>query len=148
MIWKITTLILAVAVLFLIVEPYMQTTIEQDIHDEEAHAHEELLDASSWNPSVEIEILEDPKSGWNVHIITENFEFNPEGASKEHVDGEGHAHVYLDGVKLNRVYSEWYHIAKIEPGTHEIRVTLNANSHEDLEVNGEQVEAIETITVE
>ena len=28
----------------------------------------------------------------------------------QHVPGEGHAHVYLDGRKIMRIYSEWFHL--------------------------------------
>jgi hypothetical protein len=28
----------------------------------------------------------------------------------QHVPGEGHAHVYLDGRKIMRIYNEWFHL--------------------------------------
>ena len=40
----------------------------------------------------------------------------------EHVDGEGHTHLYIDGEKITRVYSNWYYLGKLEPGEHTIRV--------------------------
>jgi hypothetical protein len=36
--------------------------------------------------------------------------WRPEQASKKHVSGEGHAHVYLDGRKITRIYNEWFHL--------------------------------------
>jgi len=56
-----------------------------------------------------------------------------------HVPSEGHAHLYIDGKKVTRLYGEWYHIPSLSPGTHKITVTLNANSHEDLMVKGKVV---------
>jgi len=31
-------------------------------------------------------------------------------ASMKHVPGEGHAHVYLDGRKIMRIYNNWFHL--------------------------------------
>ena len=99
-------------------------------------------------PSIDIAVHKDLKSGWNVEMQTENFRFAPEHASSEHVAGEGHAHVYVDDVKLNRVYSDWYHISHLESGEHEIRVTLNANSHDELTVGGKILEDTQKISVQ
>ena len=96
-------------------------------------------------PSVALEVTPDPKSGWNLHVTTTNFEFAPWNASGEHVWGEGHAHLYVDDVKVGRLYTEWYHLAALEEGTHTIHVTLNGNDHQDLAVDGELVE--DTVTI-
>lgn len=92
-------------------------------------------------PTLEIEVHEDPKTGWNVHIITENFRFAPQHASLAHQPGEGHAHLYVDAVKIARVYGEWFHIASLPPGQHYIAVTLNSNNHDDLAVDGTVISA-------
>ncbi len=97
--------------------------------------------------SVEVEAAVDAVSGVNVQIIPSGFTFAPEKVNQEHADGEGHAHIYVDGVKLSRVYTPWLHIDGLEPGVREIRVTLNANSHSDYTWNGEAVEATTSITV-
>ena len=44
--------------------------------------------------------------------------------------GEGHAHLYIDGEKIARIYGPWYHVGKILPGAHTIVATLNANNHD------------------
>jgi cytochrome oxidase assembly protein ShyY1 len=31
-------------------------------------------------------------------------------ASMKHVPGEGHAHVFLDGRKIMRIYNQWFHL--------------------------------------
>jgi hypothetical protein len=63
------------------------------------------------------------------------------------VAGEGHAHLYIDGKKITRLYGEWYFIPSLKPGTHTIRVTLNANTHEDYAVGGKLVEDTVTVVV-
>jgi len=80
-------------------------------------------------PSVTITVTPDAVSGWNLHIETTNFRFAPENASTSHVQGEGHAHIYINGQKVARHYGAWYHIAKLPGGTNTVEVVLSANDH-------------------
>lgn len=61
-------------------------------------------------PKASLKVTKDPTGGFNVHLHTSNFVWRPEMASKNHVIGEGHAHVYLDGRKIMRIYNEWFHL--------------------------------------
>jgi len=61
-------------------------------------------------PQATLEIQKDPTGGFNVQVKTTNFLWRPEMASMQHVAGEGHAHVYLDGRKIMRIYNEWFHL--------------------------------------
>ncbi len=97
--------------------------------------------------SVSVQVLADSVSGVNVRIAPQGFTFAPGNVNGTHVDGEGHAHIYVDGVKISRVYTPWYYLGDVEPGDHEIRVTLNANSHNEYTFNGEKVEATTHFTV-
>ena len=98
-------------------------------------------------PTVKVTVHKDPKAGWNLQVQVENFRFAPEHASTPHLPGEGHAHLFIDGKKITRLYGEWYHIPTLTPGTHKITVTLNANSHEDLTVKSKIVSATQDIHV-
>lgn len=98
-------------------------------------------------PAIWMDIQADPAGGFNIHFITRNFRFSPENVNKDHVMGEGHAHLYVDGVKTARVYSEWFHLTSPEPGTHEIKVTLNSNNHSEYTIRNEAISAVETIKV-
>lgn len=115
--------------------------------DHSAMMHEklELID-TEWRPEVNIKAYEDPKAGYNVHLSLKNFEFAPENASTDHREGEGHAHIYVNGMKISRLYSNWVHVA--DPGTDavNIRVTLNANDHSDLALSGAVIEDSVTMT--
>ena len=97
-------------------------------------------------PSVDIRVIKDAKSGYNIQLITKNFKFTPEKVNKENVMNEGHAHIYINGVK-NRVYSEWYHVEdeKLTQPINQIRATLNANDHSEYTVNSRPIEAIGAI---
>ena len=97
--------------------------------------------------SVSLQADVDSLSGVNVQIITEGFSFSPENVNGQHMDGKGHAHIYVDGVKLSRVYTPWHHLSDLEPGMREIKVILNDNNHNTYTWNGEAVEATTHISV-
>ena len=98
-------------------------------------------------PTVKVAVRPDAKAGWNLQVQTQNFRWAPERASAQHVAGEGHAHLYIDGKKITRLYGEWYFLPSLRPGSHMIRVTLNANTHEDYTVGGRLVEDVVTVVV-
>lgn len=97
--------------------------------------------------SVAITAEPDADGGVDVRIVTEGFRFAPESVDQAHAPGSGHAHIYLDGVKLGRVFESKYRIDQLRPGEREIRVTLNTNDHSDLVFDGAKVEATTTINV-
>lgn len=115
--------------------------------DEHAMMHEMLVEASSPAPTLDVVVHKDPMSGYNVELLTTNFRFAPENASLEHVPGEGHGHIYVDGTKINRLYGNWYHLGKLEEGQREIKVSLSANNHGIYAVNGEEIAVTKVITV-
>ncbi len=92
------------------------------------------LPAGTEAPTLAVQAVEDPMTGWNLHIMTENFTFSPENASRDHIPGEGHAHVYINGVKLGRFYGPWVHLDGLPDGQVEVRVGLFANDHRQLAV--------------
>ncbi len=101
-----------------------------------AHVHPKYEVTDPPNaPTVRLEATPDSKSGWNIRLITNRFRFRPDAVGSTTIEGEGHAHMYLDGQKIARVYGEWYHLPNIE-GEHEVRVTLNTNDHQDYAVDG------------
>ena len=95
--------------------------------------------------SIEISATVEP-GGVRVFITTENWRWAPDEVDQDHVPGSGHAHIYVDGEKIDRVYGPTYVLTGLSPGRREVRVTLNANSHNELLVGGEPVE--DTVTVE
>ncbi|WP_120636230.1 hypothetical protein [Ruegeria sp. EL01] len=115
-----------------------------------AHDHSAVINlpAGPNAPSVKIAVVKDPMAGWNLHVLPQNFEFAPESASAADQLGEGHAHVYANGVKLARLYGNWMHLAGLPKGKVEIKVSLNGNSHSQLLVDGVPVSASEVIQVD
>ena len=134
------------------VQPWMKGTVvvsesQNDAH-EEGGGHKHSIIESTVPVSIDIDVDVDPEGGVNVNIITEGWTWAPENVNGKDVPGEGHAHVYVDGVKINRVYSPHYYLENIEPGERVIRVSLNTNEHNEFTVNGKLAEATQTITVE
>ncbi|MEO3413036.1 hypothetical protein AAFO92_00125 [Roseovarius sp. CAU 1744] len=108
-----------------------------------AHKHSAAtnLPADSDTPSVAIQMIKDPMTGWNLRVTPHNFRFAPENASSADMRGEGHAHVYINGEKLGRLYANWIHLPSLPEGDVEVKVSLNGNSHSPLMVEGVPVEA-------
>ncbi len=116
----------------------------------DGHSHGDGFEAADPVPSVEIEVVEDPMSGYNVHVTTTDFTFTPESVGDEETtSGEGHAHLYVDGQKVGRVYGEWFHLNQdLSAGDHDIRVVLSANDHSDYVSGGDPIEATTTVMVD
>lgn len=67
--------------------------------------------------------------GWQVTITVEDFTFSEDKMGMPHEAGTGHAHIYVGGMKLGRVFGPDFKIGQLPAGSHEIRVTLNTNDH-------------------
>ena len=80
--------------------------------------------------------------GYNVRVQTLNFTFTPQNIDMDPIPGEGHAHLYLDGVKIARLYGEWYPPGRASPRTPKLlTVALYANDHSPFTVDGLPVSA-------
>lgn len=120
-------------------------------HDAIGHAmiHDTPMDVPAETaPGVQMKLMADPMTGYNLNVMVDNFTFSPQGASLAPVSGQGHAHVYVNGEKLSRLYGEWMHIASLPKGEVTVEVTLNSNDHRPLAVNGELISTSTTLTVE
>ncbi|WP_171132949.1 MULTISPECIES: hypothetical protein [unclassified Ruegeria] len=94
------------------------------------------------SPGPTIALVQDPEvrpEGFDVEIRVENFEFTRVDDSAPHVDGQGHAHIYLNGLKLGRLYEERFAIGTLAPGEYVLSVVLNTNDHRPYVSNGEPV---------
>lgn len=113
----------------------------KSLADQAKMAHPQLeVPAGVAAPEVQLHAMKDPDGGWNLHLMTKNFIFTPGNAGKNEVMGEGHAHLYVNGKKIARVYSNWIHI-KLDKGVNKLKVSLNTNLHKDYAVNGKMIES-------
>ena len=99
-------------------------------------------------PQIKMTIKRDAAGGWNMHLKVDNFRFTPENANLLPIIGEGHAHLYLNGKKLARIYGEWYHIDWLPPGTNILKISLNANDHSMFTYKGKMIEKEVKVVVE
>jgi hypothetical protein len=102
-------------------------------------------------PKVTLEVQKDPTGGFNVHVVTSNFVWRPEMASMQHVPGEGHAHVYLDGQKIMRIYNEWFHLNTYQfstrAGEQLLSIEFVGNDHAPYTIQGLPVGAEQLVDV-
>lgn len=99
-------------------------------------------------PSVDLVVHPDQMKGWNLEVKVSNFRFAPEHASSNDRPGEGHAHLYVNGEKITRIYGNWYYLGILEPGRNQLRVNLNSNDHKQLVHQGQPIEDVEVIEVD
>lgn len=129
-------------------QPAMDHDLTVGEVDHSAHNHETVVSvpAGPGAPGLKLSVVKDPETGWNLHIQTRNFTFAAANAGATHKDGEGHAHLYINGEKRARVYGDWFHIAALPAGQVQVSVSLNTNDHHALAVDG--VPLIETLLIE
>lgn len=113
-----------------------------------SHDHKTLTEVGDVAPVLTLSIHPDGPQSRNLHIGVTGFTFDPKGVNGPHVPGHGHAHVYVNGVKMPRAYSPWVQLLALPKGTHEIRVTLNANDHSQLARNGQPIEATIPVVID
>lgn len=118
----------------------MSPDMEQGAHSGHSHGMMVIPDGQPV-PQVTVDVFPDPVSGWNLQVQTANWTFAPESVNASSVPTEGHAHLYINGEKVTRIYGEWYHIPSLPPGEHVITVGLNANGHEALMHEGAPIAA-------
>ncbi|MFW2590221.1 hypothetical protein [Sagittula sp. SSi028] len=89
-------------------------------------------------PTITHLVFPDEMDGYNVQILTRNFTFTPSAINKDVVANEGHAHLYINGEKISRVYGNWMHIPSsfLVTGANAVSVTLNANDHSEWSKDG------------
>lgn len=98
-------------------------------------------------PQIAIHVAQDHLAGWNLSVDLTDFRLAPEKASLEAVPGEGHLHVYVDGIKTARLYSTDYYLGKWPEGVHEVAVVVTANDHAPYSIDGNPIKAVATFEV-
>lgn len=128
---------------------YNQTGHYQASHHSGAHSHETVpIPAGEQIPSIEGSVKIDHSGSWLLHIKTDDFKYAPEKAGLNEVNySEGHAHLFVNGEKINRLYGNYYNLGELEPGTHHIKVTLNANNHGTYTVDGQEIAYHKTLKI-
>lgn len=107
---------------------------------------------------LDLEISDDAMSGYNLTIHTQNYVMQPPPAQLSMAEmmspslaGEqllGHAHLYINGEKIQRVYGKYLHLPQtlFKAGTNSISVSLNNHGHMYWQQSGKKV--IATLMIE
>ncbi len=85
--------------------------------------------------------------GFTVEIDLEDFEFVVTEDDAAHVPGQGHAHVYLNGLKLGRLYDNSFELGSLSAGAYSLRIGLNTNDHRPYVSGGVPVESVFNFTI-
>ncbi len=82
-------------------------------------------------PAVEARLGRDDRDGYNLWLKLDNYRLTPGRTGQAPRANEGHAVLFINGVKVYRLYSTWTHLprALFRDGFNYLRVTLNANNH-------------------
>ena len=89
-------------------------------------------------PALSAMLVEGSTGDWVLTLEVSNFAFDESAADGPHEPGIGHGHLYVDGVKIGRIYAT-EHPMEMAPGMHTIRITLNTNDHRAYHVDGDPV---------
>ncbi|MEL7090894.1 MAG: hypothetical protein AAFN94_04080 [Pseudomonadota bacterium] len=106
-----------------------------------AHEHSSIEVPANGAPGLTMVVEKDPTGGWNLTLTPENFTFTPEAVNQANTPNTGHAHLYVGGQKLARIYGVHFHMPDLPPGQHELVVALSTNDHSFYVVNGARIEA-------
>lgn len=133
-------LLIALILFTLALTTHAHEVVTSDVTHDTTHLDLYNIPEGEVIPSVRMEVELDHDAGWNVHLITNDFNFAPENTGEAHIPGEGHAHLYVDGEKIARVYGNWHHINELPAGNHYLSVVLTTNDHKLYAVQGQTIQ--------
>ena len=113
------------------------------IADKQIHQHSALeipIDAAV--PRIEISVERDPIDGVNVLLKIENYLMNsPIDQSADAPVLQGHAHVFVNGQKKQRLYGNAIHIPQewLRDGVNQVAISLNSHQHENWTKDGKSI---------
>lgn len=109
------------------------------------HSHLPIAVPSSVSkPALSLTLSKDTMSGYNLQVAIQNYELMPPPSNivsmadlmsvaitKETGFIEGHAHLYINGIKIQRVYGLNVHlpVKHFKEGVNTVSVTLNNHGH-------------------
>ncbi len=121
--------------------------VPEHAHDAHSHDDPEPQEFVGAAPTLTVDVVPDPKQGWNAFLTVDGMSLSPEHAGSEHVDGEGHLHIYANGQKIGRLYGLATHIPALPDGDVEITVAAYTNDHRPYVVDGVPLEVSATVEV-
>ncbi|MEH6347388.1 MAG: hypothetical protein V7785_19990 [Bermanella sp.] len=121
-----------------------QMDMDMDMSKDMKHGHTPVsLPKESLTPQLTISLTPDSMSGYNLHLDVSQFQLESPvnmGKSPQNIV-EGHAHLYINGKKIQRVYGNDVHIPgkHFKKGMNQINVTLNNHDHNAWQKDGKEI---------
>ena len=75
----------------------------------------------------DLELTSENSNNWKLLLISKGLSFCPEKEEKYHSDGENQVHLFDDGIKYSRLYSNWYHSGSVVV-SNKTTLALNSNN--------------------
>lgn len=88
------------------------------------------------------------EAGFHLKLEVEDFSFVLAPDGTQHIQNEGHAHVYLNGLKLRRLYEKNFALGAIPPDKYELKIALNTNDHRPYVNNGEAISQVLSFSID
>ena len=88
-------------------------------------------------PKIELSVFRDVMDGVNVHIEVANYVLNAPNLATNNTAQQsilqGHAHVFVNGTKRQRLYGSDIHIPQswLKQGVNQVAISLNSHQHEN-----------------
>lgn len=117
-----------------IVSAFMFTSINAVAGTTEIHQHKSLDIGDMPVPKIELSVFRDVMDGVNVSLNVQNYVLNaPDNMTTESKFLQGHAHVFVNGTKKQRLYGTDIHIPQewLKSGVNQIAISLNSHQHEN-----------------
>ncbi len=122
-----------------------------DSHDHDHdHDHGNNLDVSQLTdpPTVSISGAAIETGEVNLNFAVKNLELVPISPASEHESGQGHLHLYVDGVSVAMLHETSYVVTDLTKGLHNFRVAISANDHREYHVDGKAISDSISIEIE
>ena len=126
-----------------------QSPHEHQDHEHKAHNHKKI-EIRDGQPIPQVELITHPDAvkGWNLEIKLTNFVLTPENVNQTNKLNEGHAHLFINGDKATRIYSNWYYLQSLPKGKNVVKIVLNANNHGELSYQGKTIADTKIIEIQ
>ena len=109
-----------------------------------AHHPGNKIDADKPYPSINLTGIKDKIDGYNIFIDLKNFNLNPSGIGGENISNSGYLQLFINDIRIKRIYSEWVHVPQRFFNLEEnfIKITIHSYLHDQFTIKGKPIEHI------
>tara|TARA_B100000963_G_scaffold274169_1_gene242391 strand:- start:350 stop:754 length:405 start_codon:yes stop_codon:yes gene_type:complete len=107
-----------------------------------AHHPGNKIEAKMPYPKIDIEVTRDKIEGYNLFFNLQNFKISPYDIEIKNDDNSGYLQLFINDIKISRIYSNWYHAPErfFNQKENSIRIKLFTNLHDELSINNQPIE--------